>query len=274
MSTSIIIIINKIICVLKITFIFFLIILLISFLFIFHNARSKDEDYFYPEKKNLIFFSLPDDFAYVDDRDIESWYEDMEWRRVSSDAELELSLYTNKNDNSGILWISFEDQIAQTDWDASIREARFYRQDIDNDGEEEIIIIMTAGTAHWVREYIHIIDKSYDGEYMDVSFPIDNYWKWVRKHIKSNGDSSLSFFDVSAQLSAEHSLPSNAEISKDLYIFYGDIEDGKIIASVEIDADWDEIPSPCVMGMVETDFIFDGKKFSVSEYRIKDSIEN
>ena len=108
---------------------------------------------------------------------------------------------------------------------------------------------------------------------MDVSFPIDNYWKWVRKHIKSNGDSSLSFFDVSAQLSAEHSLPSNAEISKDLYIFYGDIEDGKIIASVEIDADWDEIPSPYVMGMVETDFIFDGKKFSVSEYRIKDSIE-
>lgn len=108
---------------------------------------------------------------------------------------------------------------------------------------------------------------------MDFSFPIDNYWKWVRKHIKLNGSSFLSFFNVSARLSAEHSLPQNAKISKDLYVFYGDVEDEKIIASIEVDADRDEIPSPYPMGILETDFVFDGEKFSILGYRLKDSIE-
>lgn len=231
------------------------------------SVRKEKNSIFFANRTELVFNPLPVPFTYLEKEDIKNgnvWETDWEWSQTAEDSQLHIGIYYKFVNEKDGLWLCLNEQIAQTDWDTSVDGVRFFRQDMDEDQSEEAIVILTYGSTDWGRDDIHIIDQNYD-----MSFPIDAYWEWVEKRLDLEESFTLVFLDQSVDLGQKRALLEGAKLSKELHIFSVAIEDGKIVVKTRIDADWDRIPSPYALAMLETVFCFDGEKFIAVNWKLK-----
>lgn len=215
----------------------------------------------------LVFFVL----SYCNmDKEIFSSNED-EKKVVAEIPEENIKLYAINKDNG--MYTEFLLQLGNRqryfNWQSVSNPTfspKLILSDLNKDGVEELIVILTNGTGTGVHtEEVHIIDTTTFQDY-DAENPIHVIYKNVKTKL-SPEEVEISFDDYTTILDERYIEPEPQNLFNDIVfgnIIYYEIKDDKLYVTVGA-----QIGPASYIGEIEMSYCFQGKMYIVDNIKFK-----
>ena len=164
----------------KIFFLSSIISLCIIFCFVACGQNEKIQS-FALEENPIGYLSVPENLPHIVEN-YDEWTRECEWMKVSESRNV--SVYA-KADDDNHLYVYWNDCFGKCNWENARSlesDLKIEEQDIDEDGEKEVLIIQYNNTGSGSgEEELHVLDQCDDEIFKDTVVPISAFWEWTKK---------------------------------------------------------------------------------------------